>query len=134
MSYIGQVGECNFGYAGLYSIGAKKDHQFSFAYSPMVQRENFTLSYINRASQRLSLFCELKGSPVAGGGSDFVSGFRMKFLEGQITGYMNSNMVAYATYAKSIQGNAMRLEFNTTMDFKNEKKPSFGLNLNVGMM
>ena len=131
MSYIGQVGECNFGYAGLYSIGAKKDHQFAAAYSPMVQRDNFAVSYINKASQRLSLFCELKGNISS---SDFISGFRMKFLEGQITGYMNTKGVAYATYAKSVQGNTMRLEFNSTVDFKNEKKPSFGLNLNVGMM
>jgi hypothetical protein len=29
----------------------------------------------------------------------------------------------------------MRLEFNTKIDFKNDKaKPSFGLNMNVGMM
>ena len=77
MSYIGAVGECNFGYAGLYSIGDKKDHQFAAAYSPMVQRENFMISYINKTSQRLSLFCELKGSP--GAGSDFIGGFRMKF-------------------------------------------------------
>ena len=48
---------------------------------------------------------------------------------------MNSNLVAYSTYAKSIEGNAMRLEFNTKIDFKNDKaKPSFGLNMNIGMM
>lgn len=58
----------------------------------------------------------------------------MKFQEGVITGYMNTNRVAYATYAKSLPANAMRLEFNSSVDFKNEKKPSFGLNLNVGMM
>lgn len=59
----------------------------------------------------------------------------MKFQEGLITGYMANNFVAYSTYAKSIEGNAMRLEFNTKVDFKNDKaKPSFGLNMNVGMM
>lgn len=48
---------------------------------------------------------------------------------------MNSQCVAYATYAKSIEGNALRLEFNSKIDFKNDKsKPSFGLNMNVGMM
>jgi len=48
---------------------------------------------------------------------------------------MNSAMVAWATYAKSIEGNAMRLEFNSKIDFKNDKtKPSFGLNMNIGMM
>jgi len=26
MSYMGMVGECNFGYAGLHTIGAKKEH------------------------------------------------------------------------------------------------------------
>jgi len=48
---------------------------------------------------------------------------------------MNSAMVAWATYAKSIEGGAMRLEFNTKIDFKNDKvKPVFGLNMNIGMM
>ena len=48
---------------------------------------------------------------------------------------MNSNLVANATYLKAIEGNALRLEFNSKIDFKNDKqKPSFGLNLNVGMM
>jgi len=48
---------------------------------------------------------------------------------------MNSAMVANACYAKSIEENAMRLEFNSKIDFKNDKaKPSFGINMNVGMM
>ena len=67
--------------------------------------------------------------------SEFLSGFRMRFMEGTITGYMNSNWVAWSTYAKNLEGGAMRLEFNSKMDFKNPKAPcQFGLNLNVGMM
>lgn len=136
MNYIGALGKCEFGYAGMYSIGDKKNHQFALGYSPMVQRENFSLSYINRISQRLSLFCELKGSPESAGDSEFVGGFRMKFQEGVITGYMNSKAVAWGTYAKSIEGNAMRLEFNSKIDFKKDTKtkPQFGLNMSVGMM
>jgi len=45
--------------------------------------------------------------------SEFLSGFRMRFMEGTITGYMNSNWVAWATYAKNLEGGAMRLEFNS---------------------
>jgi hypothetical protein len=56
-------------------------------------------------------------------------------MEGSITGYMTSGMKAFATYAKSLEGNSMKLEFNTQLDFKNSRKPCmFGLNLNVGMM
>lgn len=112
MSYIGMMGECNFGYAAFYSKGDKKEHQFSAAYSPMAQKDCLNFSYINRASQRLQLFCELKGK-MDGMSSEFLSGFRMRFMEGTITGYMNSNWVAWATYAKNLEGGAMRLEFNS---------------------
>jgi len=36
MSYISMMGECNFGYAGLYTEGDRKEHQFAASYSPMV--------------------------------------------------------------------------------------------------
>lgn len=47
---------------------------------------------------------------------------------------MNSDMKAFATYAKTIEGNALKMEFNTQMDFKGKGKCKFGVNLNVGMM
>ena len=59
----------------------------------------------------------------------------MRFMEGSITGYMNSSLKAHATYTKALEGNAMKIDFNTMMDFNNHRKPcSFGINLNVGMM
>ena len=58
-----------------------------------------------------------------GQSSEFLSGFRLKFLEGSITGYMTSGMKCFATYAKSLEGNAMKLEFNTQIDFVNTRKP-----------
>jgi len=56
-------------------------------------------------------------------------------MEGTITGYMTSNMKLFATYSKSLEGGNMKMDFNTQMDFKNQRKPCmFGMNLNVGMM
>jgi len=44
-------------------------------------------------------------------------------------------MKAFATYSKTLEGNALKLDFNTQLDFKNPRNPClFGLNLNIGMM
>jgi len=99
-----------FGYCALYQIGEKQQHQFAASYSPANPREVVNVSYIGKPSQRLQLFTELKGSSQ---GSEFLAGFKLKFLEGAITGYMNSQMKFFANYAKSLEGGAMRLEFNS---------------------
>jgi hypothetical protein len=70
-----------------------------------------------------------------GSSSEALGGFKLKFIEGSITGYMTSNWKTYATYSKSLEGNSMKLDFNTQLDFVNQRKPCmFGINLNVGMM
>jgi hypothetical protein len=103
-----------FGYAAYYQIGDKMQHQFAASYSPMQQQDTINLSYIAKPSKRLQLFTEWKGSfDKSNPSSDLTTGFRLKFMEGTITGYMNSKMKAFATYAKSLEGNAMKLEFNT---------------------
>ena len=90
------------------------------------------MSYVGRPSQRLQLFTELKGKFDAGS-SEFLAGFRLKFLEAAITGFMTSNLKAYATYNKTVES-VIKLEFNTQMDFKNPRKPClFGVNVNLGM-
>lgn len=128
------LGKCDFGYAGYYQIGSKLEHQFAASYSPMQQKDTINISYITKPSKRLQLFAELKGKE-DGSSSESQAGFRLKFMEGSITGYFTSNQKAFATYSKSLEGNAMKMDFNTQLDFKNARKPCmFGINLNVGMM
>jgi hypothetical protein len=127
------MGMCQFGYAGYYQIGNKMEHQFSASYSPMQQKDNFNAAYVAKPSKRLQMFTEFKGNEQS---SEFLAGFRIKFMEGNITGYMTSGMKAYATYVKNVE-NFLKLEFNSNVNFL-EKRPqaqcNFGLNLSVGMM
>jgi hypothetical protein len=82
----------------------------------------------------LQLFTELKGK-FDRESSEFSTGFKLKFMEGSVTGYMTSQMRFFATYMKALEGGAMQMEFNTQMDFKNaNSKPKFGVNINMGMM
>ncbi len=80
------------------------------------------------------MFAELKGK-MDGSSSESLFGFKLKFMEASVTGYGTSNWKIFATYSKSLEGNAMKLDFNTQLDFVNQRKPCmFGINLNVGMM
>jgi len=97
-------------------------------------QKDINVSYIGRPSQRLQLFSELKGK-LDGNSSDMLAGFKIKFLEGAITGYMTSKGKAHGTYTKSVEQNAIKLDFQTMVDFKKPKQNcSFGLNLTIGMM
>jgi hypothetical protein len=66
-----------------------------------------------------------------------MTGFRLKFSDGMITGYGTSAGKAYASYAKTVEG-AMRLEFHSMINLDKKAKVNqqckFGLNVNVGMM
>ena len=122
-----------FGYCAYYQIGEKMQHQFAGSYQPMNPKEPLNFSYVGKPSQRLQLFTELKGK-FDSGTSDYLAGFRLKFLEGSITGFMNSNLKAYATYSKTVEQNVIKMEINTQMDFKSPRKPClFGVNMNLGM-
>ena len=80
---------------------------------------------------------EMKGRffDKAAGGSETLAGFKLKFMEGSITGYFTSAMKTYATYSKALEGGNLKMDFNTQIDFNNPRKPCmFGINLNVGMM
>mmetsp|Transcript_9377 Transcript_9377/g.14273 ORF Transcript_9377/g.14273 Transcript_9377/m.14273 type:complete len:163 (+) Transcript_9377:497-985(+) len=81
--------ETSFGYCAYYQTGEKMAHQFSASYVPMQQRESINLSYVGRPSQRLQLFSELKGK-LDGSSSEFLGGFKMRFMEGAVTGYLTS--------------------------------------------
>jgi hypothetical protein len=122
-----------FGYCAYLQLGDKMQHQFAGAYSPMNPKEPINFSYVARPSQRLQLFTELKGKFDAGA-SDYLAGFRLRFAEGSITGFMTSNMKAYATYSKTVEQNVIKMDFNTQVDFKNPRNPClFGVNVNLGM-
>ena len=58
------------------------------------------------------MFGELKGKN-DGSSSECLGGFRLKFMEGSITGYMTSGFKTFATYSKSLEGNALKVDFNT---------------------
>ena len=77
-----------------------------------MQQNPFCLAYIAKPSKRLQLFTELKGK-FDRESSEFSSGFKLKFMEGSVTGYMTSQMRFYATYMKALEGGAMQMEFNT---------------------
>lgn len=120
MNYSAMNDAVLFGYSAFYQLGEKNEHQFAACYNPATPKENFFLSYLHKPSNRLSLFTELKGKtesyvPTQ---TDYTSGFRMKFSEGMITGYMSSKLKAYATYMKQLEGGMGKLEVNTMIDFK----------------
>ena len=67
--------------------------------------------------------------------SDYLAGFRLKFPDGSVTGFMNSNMKAFATYSKTVEQGVVKMDIHTQMDFKSPRKPClFGVNINLGMM
>ena len=80
-----------FGYAAYYQLGKNMEHQFSASYSPMSQKEPFNFSYVGKPGKRLQMFSELKANIArSGASSEFMSGFRLKFGDGMITGYGTS--------------------------------------------
>jgi hypothetical protein len=137
MSYVSlqpQVGECSFGYCGFYRCGSKNEHEFAASYQPMNQRETLNFSFLTKPSMRLQLFTELKGK-LDKSSSELIGGFRLKFQEAFIVGYMTSQWRTYMTYMKVVEQQAAKIEFNTMLDFKNARKPcSFGVNLHIGLM
>jgi len=86
----------------------------------MAGKETINLSYIAKPSQRLQFFSELKGK-MDGATSEFLAGFKMRFAQGFIVGYMNSNYKAFAQYTKMLEEGALRMEFNSMIDFGSKK-------------
>ena len=67
----------------------------------MARKETMTFGYVGRPSKRLTLFTELKGS--MDGFSDTLAGFRVRFLEGLITGTFSSSFKATSVYRHQIE-------------------------------
>jgi hypothetical protein len=67
----------------------------------MARKETLSLGYVGRPSRRLVLFSELKGS--MDGFSDTILGFRVKFLEGLVTGTFSSSFKATSVYRRVVE-------------------------------
>jgi hypothetical protein len=83
------------------------------------------------------LFSELKGKTdgFVPQTTDYMSGFKLKFAEGAVTGYMTSKLQAYGIYTKVMEGGAYKMEFNSMIDFLNKgvgKKCNFGISISLG--
>lgn len=85
-------------------------HSFYAQYIPMARKETMSVGYVGRPSRRLTLFSELKGS--LDGFSDTVLGFRVKFLEGVITGTFSSSFKATSVYRRVVE-NLFMLQFSS---------------------
>lgn len=80
----------------------------------------------------MNLFTELKGS--LEGFSDTLLGFKVKFLEGMLTGTFSSSFKATSVYKHVIE-NILMIQFSSQIDFKKPEKPAvFGLSLYLGGM
>ena len=69
---------------------------------PLARKETISLGYVGKPSKRLTLFTELKGSFESF--SDTIFGFRVKFLEGVLTGTFSSSFKATSSYKHFIEG------------------------------
>lgn len=101
----------HFCYGGNYT---HENHQFFAQYIPIARKETLSLGYVGRPSKRLTLFSELKGS--FDGFSDTALGFRVRFLEGMLTGTFSSAFKATSTYKHYVE-NILQLQFTSTLDF-----------------
>lgn len=98
MFYVPQQKDVHFCYAATY---AKDIHQFFGQYHPLARKETMTVGYVGRPSKRLILFTELKGS--GEGFSDTTVGFRVRFLEGMLTGTVSSSLKATSIYKHYVE-------------------------------
>lgn len=76
----------------------------------MARKETMSLGYVGKPSRRLTLFSELKGS--LDGFSDTILGFRVKFLEGVVTGTFSSSFKATSTYRRVVE-NLFMIQFSS---------------------
>ena len=100
---------------------------------------------MTKPSQRLQLFSELKGS-FDGSSSHFMAGFRLRFLQGAITGYMDTKMKLCSTFTKSIADETvavpLKIDWYSMIDFSKSqvqgtdgRRPcAFGVAVSLGQM
>ena len=95
------------------------------------------MAYLTKPSQRLQLFSDLKGS-FDGSSSVFMAGFRLRFLQGSITAYMDTKYKLCSTFTKSTDEMAalpLKLDWFTMIDFGAARRPcSFGVAASIGQL
>lgn len=117
-----------FSYAAKYEY---RGHTIVGMYQPLHPQEKYLVGIVGRPSKRLNLFAELKAGP--DGKTDFLSGFRAKFMEGMITGTLSSSGKATSVYKRYIE--MLELTLTGQQDFTKPMQPvMFGLSLQVGGM
>lgn len=68
------------------------------------------------------------------GFSDTLLGFRVKFMEGMLTGTFSSSFKATSVYKHFVE-NLLMLQFSSQIDFQKPDKPAtFGVSLSFGGM
>lgn len=126
-----------FAYCLFYQTGEKNKHQFAAGYNPMAPKDAIQLAYLTRPSQRLQLFTEFKGS-FDGSSSYFMSGFRLRFLQGVVTGSMDTKLKVCSTFTKSMDETSaipLKIDWFSMIDFSNARRPcNFGVNISIGQM
>jgi hypothetical protein len=129
MFYFPQNKEVAFCYGGIYTDGI---HSYFAQYHPLARKETMNFGYVGKPSKRLTLFTELKGSME--GFSDTTAGFRVRFLEGMVTGSITSSFKATSVYRHYVE-NILQLTFSSAIDFQRPEKPAqFGVSLSLGGM
>jgi hypothetical protein len=98
MFYVPQNKEVHFCYGGIYTDGM---HQYFAQYHPLARKETLNFGYVGKPSKRLTLFTELKGSME--GFSDTTAGFRVRFMEGMVTGSISSSFKATSVYKHYVE-------------------------------
>ena len=103
----------------------------------MSPREAIQIAYLTKPSQRLQLFSELKGS-FDGSTSLFMAGFKLRFLQGAITGYMDTKWKLHSTFTKSSDETAaipLKMDWFSHIDFGAARRPCrFGMAVSIGAM
>jgi hypothetical protein len=122
-----QLKEFIFNYGVKYT---NDKHTFLAQYVPIAKKDAITIGYINRPSNKLNLFGELRASPE--GFSESTFGFKLRFNSGQVTGTINSGY--RMTSSIQVMMDAMLMtQLNTTMDLSKSDKPiCFGVALSFG--
>ena len=118
-------------------MGDGNKHQFALGYNPMAPKDAIQLAFLTKPSQRLQLFSELKGS-FDGSSSLFLAGFRLRFLQGSITGYMDTKYKLCSTFTKSTDETAampLKMDWFSMIDFGAARRPaSFGVAVSIGQL
>lgn len=128
-TYLPERKENMFFYGANYKKGI---HDFYFQYLPTGRKEDFNFGYLCKSSPRLTLFSELKGS--LEGSSETTGGFRVRFNEAMMTGFLTSNLKATGIYKKTLQ-NVLSLQLVGSLDLQKTEKPArFGVSLSFGGM